>query len=181
MVVCLFCSNTRCVGAKVMSSFLLLSEIHHNQTRFLYFFLLIYIFFFFFKKVKLESDFKSLEKSTAVIWVLAGILGMHSTVSSPSLSFNYPTLFLDAAHLPSQPTVTVLEMSKGKYFYKVQSKTQLSKGGRVPREGISRHKDAAALLQRSGSAPPSTVRVLTISVLSGWTSSSLLLCLRLSQ
>lgn len=86
--------------------------------------------------------------------MLAGILGMHSTVSSPSLSFNYPTLFLDAAHPPSQPTVTVLEMSKGKYFYKVQSKTQLSKGGRVPREGISRHKDAAALLQRSGSAPP---------------------------
>lgn len=88
--------------------------------------------------------------------MLAGILGTHSTESSihPSLSLSLiiPLCLIDAAHPPSQPTVTVLEMSKGKYFSKVQSKTQVSKGGRVPREGISRHKDAAALLQRSSSA-----------------------------
>lgn len=81
---------------------------------------------------------------------------MHSTVSSIHLSLSLSLIirlcFIHAAHPPSQPTVTVLEMSKGKFFYKVQNKTQVSKGGRVPREGISRHKDAAALLQRSSSA-----------------------------
>lgn len=133
MLVCLFCNNTSRVGAKVMTSFLLLSGIHHNQTRFLYFFHLIFR-----KKKKSNSKVTlSLQKSTINL--------------SLSLSLIIRLCLIDSAHPPSQPTATVLEMLKGKFFYKVQSKTQVSKGCCVPREGISRHKDAATLLQHTSS------------------------------
>lgn len=83
---------------------------------------------------------------------------MHSTVSSINLSLSLiiRLCLIDSAHPASQPTATVLEMSKGKFSYKVQSKPQVSKGSRVPREGISRHKEAATLLRRSSSvsSPP---------------------------